>query len=153
MGEKILAEKRDFAQLEDFNRETSDEEYQKQYFENLQKPNRQQGKNPSGGEIKVVRLPDAEIEEINKKWVDNERTGMMWQIIKGQESQEFGRVISENPELAHIRSKDGRGPMFWAHEYGRKQMIKVLRQLGVSEERMDVNGVKPTDISHPSVKG
>jgi len=151
--EKILAEKRDFAQLEDFNRETSDEEYQKQYFENLQKPNLQQGKNPSGGEIKVVRLPDAEIEEINKKWVDNERTGMMWQIIKGQESQEFGRVISENPELAHIRSKDGRGPMFWAHEYGRKQMIKLLRQLGVSEERMDVNGVKPTDISHPSVKG
>ena len=33
--EKILAEKRDFAQLEDFNRDDSDEEYQKQYFENL----------------------------------------------------------------------------------------------------------------------
>ena len=33
--EKILKEKRDFAQLEDFNRGTSDEEYQKQYFENL----------------------------------------------------------------------------------------------------------------------
>ena len=34
--EKILAEKRDFAQLEDFNRDASDDEYQKQYFENLQ---------------------------------------------------------------------------------------------------------------------
>jgi len=33
--EKILAEKKDFAQLEDFNSDTSDEEYQKQYFENL----------------------------------------------------------------------------------------------------------------------
>jgi dolichyl-diphosphooligosaccharide--protein glycosyltransferase len=32
----ILAEKRDFAQLEDFNRGNTDEEYQKQYFENLQ---------------------------------------------------------------------------------------------------------------------
>jgi dolichyl-diphosphooligosaccharide---protein glycosyltransferase len=33
--EKILTEKRDFAQLEDFNRKVTDEEYQKQYFENL----------------------------------------------------------------------------------------------------------------------
>ena len=33
--EKILAEKRDFDQLEDFNREGGDDEYQKQYFENL----------------------------------------------------------------------------------------------------------------------
>lgn len=34
--EKILAEKRDFAQLEDFNRGNADEDYQKQYFDNLQ---------------------------------------------------------------------------------------------------------------------
>lgn len=33
--EKVLEEKRDFAQLEDFNTKTSDEDYQKQYFENL----------------------------------------------------------------------------------------------------------------------
>jgi len=33
---KILAEKRDFSQLEDFNKDEDDSEYQKQYFENLQ---------------------------------------------------------------------------------------------------------------------
>ena len=33
--EKILKEKKDFAQLEDFNRGEADSEYQKQYFENL----------------------------------------------------------------------------------------------------------------------
>jgi dolichyl-diphosphooligosaccharide--protein glycosyltransferase len=32
---KILAEKRDFSQLEDFNKDIDDSEYQKQYFENL----------------------------------------------------------------------------------------------------------------------
>jgi dolichyl-diphosphooligosaccharide--protein glycosyltransferase len=32
---KILEQKKDFAQLEDFNRGSSDAEYQKQYFENL----------------------------------------------------------------------------------------------------------------------
>ena len=34
----ILSRKKDFAQLEDFNRGTSDEEYQKQYFEALNNP-------------------------------------------------------------------------------------------------------------------
>lgn len=33
--EKILGEKKDFAQLEDFNTDNADDEYQKQYFENL----------------------------------------------------------------------------------------------------------------------
>ena len=34
----ILDKKKDFAQLEDFNRADSDEEYQKEYFENLNNP-------------------------------------------------------------------------------------------------------------------
>lgn len=33
--EKILAEKRDFSQLEDFNKDEDDAEYQQKYFENL----------------------------------------------------------------------------------------------------------------------
>jgi dolichyl-diphosphooligosaccharide--protein glycosyltransferase len=33
--EKILKEKRDFQQLEDFNRGSADSKYQKEYFENL----------------------------------------------------------------------------------------------------------------------
>ena len=32
---KILSEKKDFSQLEDFNKDTKDSEYQKQYFDNL----------------------------------------------------------------------------------------------------------------------
>ena len=151
--EKILAEKKDFAQLEDFNRDSSDEEYQKQYFENLNKkrgsrdaPQDQQAR------PQVARLSPEQIEEVNKRWEDTEATGMMWEIIKRPEPEEFISALTENPQLAHIRSKDGRGPMFWAHEYGRKGMIKALRQLGVSEDRVDANGIKPTDISHPSIK-
>jgi dolichyl-diphosphooligosaccharide--protein glycosyltransferase len=33
---KILSEKRDFSQLEDFNKDEDDSEYQKKYFENLE---------------------------------------------------------------------------------------------------------------------
>jgi len=152
--EKVLGEKKDFAQLEDFNRESSDEEYQKQYFENLKKKGR-----PPPEDVKAApnqgyrRVPDETIEAINKEWVDTEKTGMMWELIKTPESEEFMQVLSTHPEIAHIRSKDGRGPMFWAHEYGRKNMIRVLKKLGVSEDRLDANGIKPTDITHPSIKG
>jgi len=154
--EKILAEKKDFAQLEDFNSDTSDEEYQKQYFENLKNKGRPL---PDEQERKAAqnqghrRLPDNVIDNLNTEWADTDKTGMMWEIIKGPEPEEFMNILSTHPEMAHIRSKDGRGPMFWAHEYGRKRMIQVLRKLGVSEDRDDVNGIKPTDITHSSIEG
>lgn len=153
--EKILTEKKDFAQLEDFNSATSDEEYQKEYFENLKKKGRpladEEEKAPEKQEY--TRLSDKKIEEINKEWDDTEKTGMMWEIIKNMEPNEFMNILSTYPEMAHIRSKDGRGPMFWAHEYGRKGMIQVLRKLGVSEDKEDANGIKATDITHSSIRG
>lgn len=98
------------------------------------------------------KLSPGTIDLINEEWEDNEKTSMMWEIIKGAEVQEFVAILQEQPEMAHIRSKDGRGPMWWAHEYGRPQMVSILRQLGVSEDRTDSKGVKPTDISHSRIK-
>ncbi len=76
----------------------------------------------------------------------------MWEIIKNGAIQEFIELLTEQPELAHIRSEDGRGPMWWAHEYGRPNMISILQQLGVSADRTDSKGMKPTDISHGRLK-
>jgi dolichyl-diphosphooligosaccharide--protein glycosyltransferase len=107
-----------------------------------------------GGERRSFqKLPASAIDLINEDWEDNEKTSMMWEIIKEAEIQEFASVLQEHPELAHIRSEDGRGPMWWAHEYGRPQMIKILRQLGVSEDRTDSMGIKPTDITQSQIKG
>ncbi|KAL3913354.1 MAG: hypothetical protein SGILL_006527 [Bacillariaceae sp.] len=152
--QKILAEKRDFAQLEDFNRGSADDDYQKQYFDNL---NNKGGAPPreaeTGTERKAFKkLPASAIDMINEEWEDNEKTSMMWEIVKEGEIQEFAAVLQEHPEMAHIRSEDGRGPMWWAHEYGRPKMISVLKQLGVGDDRTDSKGVKPTDISHSRIK-
>merc|ERR1712194_835116 len=81
--------------------------------------------------------------EINKSWGDNEKTYMMHDIIKNRKVEEFMSLLSTQPELAHIRSKDGRGPLYWAHEYGRLGMVQVLQQLGVSEEQVDAYGMTP----------
>jgi len=151
--EKILAEKKDFAQLEDFNSVTSDEEYQKQYFENLQKKGRPVPTKEERVDKGFKKLSDEVIDEINKEWSDNERTGLMWEIVAKPDPEEFMQILSSHPAIAHIRSKDGRGPMFWAHEFGRKGMITVLRKLGVKEDLKDVNGIKPSDITHSSIKG
>jgi dolichyl-diphosphooligosaccharide--protein glycosyltransferase len=89
---------------------------------------------------------------LNEDWEDNEKTSMMWEIMKDGNMYEFVALLQEQPELAHIRSEDGRGPMWWAHEYGRPRMVEILKQLGVTEDRTDSKGVKPTDISHPKMK-
>lgn len=151
--EKILGEKKDFAQLEDFNRDASDEEYQKQYFDNLNKKGRpsEDGANKNGKGFK--RLKDEDIERINKQWADTEQSGALWGVIKDPNPDVFMELLATYPELAHLRSKDGRGPMFWAHEFGRKGMVQVLRKLGVREDLADAKGIKPTDITHSSIKG
>mmetsp|Transcript_32113 Transcript_32113/g.78249 ORF Transcript_32113/g.78249 Transcript_32113/m.78249 type:complete len:975 (+) Transcript_32113:292-3216(+) len=156
--QKVLAEKKDFAQLEDFNRGSADDEYQKQYFENLNKkgghvPDRSDPASAGGGPQKksFKKLSKVTIDSINEDWEDNEKTSMMWEVIKDANIYEFVELLQDQPELAHIRSEDGRGPMFWAHEYGRPKMADILKQLGVSEDRTDKDGVKPTDISHPKM--
>jgi dolichyl-diphosphooligosaccharide--protein glycosyltransferase len=106
-----------------------------------------------GTETKFRVLNPEAIDMINEDWEDNERTSMMWELIKDAEIQEFVSILQEHPELAHIRSEDGRGPMWWAHEFGRPSMIGILRKLGVKEDRTDAKGVKPTDITHSRIKG
>ena len=97
---------------------------------------------------KFPRLSDAEIDMINEDWQNNEMTTMMWEIISQAQLGELKSLLHEHPEIAHIRSEDGRGPMWWAHEYGRTNMIKILKSVGVSEERTDESGLRPTELSN-----
>ena len=93
------------------------------------------------------RLSAEEIDMINEDWENNEMTTMMWEIVAQGKLGELKSLLHEHPQVAHIRSEDGRGPMWWAYEYGRTNMIKILKQVGVSEERTDERGLRPTDLS------
>ena len=106
-----------------------------------------------GPATEVKRLPDDVIESLNVKWENTEQTNVMWEIIKDGDITQFISIIASNPEIVHIRSEDGRGPMWWAHEYGRPKMINILRNLGVKEDKKDVKGVKPTDITKSEIQG
>ncbi|KAL7508596.1 hypothetical protein ACHAXN_005670 [Cyclotella atomus] len=124
--QKVLAEKKDFKQLEDFNSKTvADDAYQRQYFEHLSDPEkakrraevraRKQRQAAEAGEQQPAALTKDQIKDLNKKWQDSER-------------------------------KDGRGPMWWAHEHGRPKMISLLKSLGVMGDslRREANTHEPT---------
>jgi dolichyl-diphosphooligosaccharide--protein glycosyltransferase len=155
--EKILKEKKDFKQLEDFNaRGEDDTEYQKQYLENLKKggslrPEELQRRKEEKRKKKVPRKPSAdEIEELNdpEQWTNSEFTTELWNLISKGQLDRLKQLLDESPAMAHLRSEDGRGPMWWAHEYGKDDVVALLRSHGVSEDRKDKDGVTPLDISN-----
>lgn len=95
---------------------------------------------------KIQRLDPNQIDMINEDWEDTEETSMMWEIISQGMFREFLSVVLESPEIIHVRSADGRGPMWWAHEYKRPKMIEIMKRLGVSDSRTDKDGRRPTDL-------
>lgn len=88
-------------------------------------------------------MDEQSIKEINSYWEDTEGTSTMWEIISDARIAEFVGILQDHPELAHIRSSDGRGPMWWAYEYKRPRMIDILKAMGVSDQLKDARGKRP----------
>jgi len=148
---KVLKEGRNFAQLEDFNRKENDEEYQKSYFENLKKSGAAPATKGIGPKKETEELSEEKIIQfLNQKdnWKDTDITSQLWDIIANNRLDEMKALIQEmTPKVLHFRSSDGRGPMFWAHENGRVEMLRLLKKYGVSETVRDAEGKTPLDFS------
>lgn len=150
--QKVLKDKKAFKQLEDFNAKTdADDEYQRKYFEDLNNPEKakrrarkkqmQEESGPSDP------LKEKTIKEINLIWQDNEVTSELYDLIKSRELDQLRMLLQDQPEYAHVRSKDGRGPMWWAHEHGRPSIVKLLKSHGVSENLRDRDGITALELS------
>ena len=147
--EKILAEKKDFKQLEDFNvKGEDDSDYTKEYLENLNKQGKpQQMQPPKKEKKKPQKLSSEDIEIINANWENSEKTTLLWQLISDDNINQLKDLMTQSPEVIHLRSEDGRGPMWWAYEYGRSEIVALLKKYGVRDDREDSKGVKPTDLA------
>ena len=130
--------------MEDFNvKGDEDSDYQREYFENLLGDKKDR---PAERErARKAKLTPAEIDLINEQWQNNEMTSMLYEMIAHDHFEELREVLMSNPQLAHIRSEDGRGPMWWAYEFKRPKIIKMLKALQVSETRTDEEGRTPLD--------
>jgi dolichyl-diphosphooligosaccharide--protein glycosyltransferase len=134
--------------------------YQNQYIDNGSKPRRKlknkmhkkqmkqvQDMNLDQVDIDSVNDQDqADIDSVSKMWQDSEATTNMWKLITTGEVIDLENILDAQPLLAHIRSSDGRGPMFWAFEYRRQDMVKVLMSRGVSHSVRDQSGLTPVDL-------
>lgn len=102
---------------------------------------------------------------------------MLWDIINNNELKRFMALLKESPELGHLRSADGRGPMWWcvksiisafsllgifrfisshfpskffyhrAMEAENEKMIMVLKKVGVSASLRDAKGMTPYEVA------
>ena len=91
----------------------------------------------------VRQVSTDEIKEINENWENAEETTKLWEMISNNEMNELLEHLMYYPEDAHLRSADGRGPMWWAYEYKSSTAIKVLKKLGVSDNLRDAKGLTP----------
>ena len=149
---EVIEDRLDFTQLEDFNRDQKvDSEYQKQYFENLNNPEQAKAKymntQPNHGSNGIIKNPTAEeIRSFYSKWEDTEQTTKMWEMINSGDVKSLDGWLRTEPLMAHMRSSDGRGPMWWAFESRKQDIVKVLMAHGVSHGDKDVRGFTPVDL-------
>lgn len=150
---EILDKKKDFAQLEDFNRGASDADYQKEYFENLNNPElarkRAALESEKSGKPEASKprtITDEEKVEIYSRWENNEDTTLMWKIVTTNAVADLERWLQQDPGAAWLRSADGRGPMWWAFESKNQDIVTLLMKAGVPHTDKDKNGLAPVDM-------
>jgi len=174
--EPYLKQKKDFAQLEDFNRKQVDDEYQKKYHENLANPDKAKkaarererneqksspdADNAASKTVKVTRaqlqrrvaawreeIDEEVIEELYEQREDTPQTTMMWKVINENGIQELMNWVAADPIVIYIRSGDGRGPMWWAYESGKMDIVELLKSIGLSDKDRDKFGKRPKDLA------
>eukprot|EP00759_Apiculatamorpha_spiralis_P000515 PhF_6_TR10164/c0_g1_i1/m.15777 len=81
-------------------------------------------------------------------WSDTPFTTQLWQVISSGNVEDMARVLKENPsEVVKARSRDGRGPLWWAYEYGKPEMIQLLLDAGVGADERDADGRMPREVT------
>jgi len=154
----VLSKKKDFAQLEDFNRgATKDEDYQRQYFENMNNPEMAKMKalhnHNNDGRLMQTKPKKEDIDATNSRWEDTEYTTLLWNIISRGDIGELQALLEKVPLAAYVRSSDGRGPMWWAMESRKQDIVKFLIAYGLSYEDKDKYGFTPVDLLGTSNTG
>jgi dolichyl-diphosphooligosaccharide--protein glycosyltransferase len=139
----LIANRSSFKQLEDFNtkRTGKDDEYHKEYMRRMSGGGgaREPGEKPYELQFAPNGKDDAQ-------WADTPLTTMLWSLVHANKVKEFRALIKMEPNVVHVRSGDGRGPLWWAYEYGRGDVVKLLLTNGIDPNAVDGVGVRPKSM-------
>lgn len=70
----------------------------------------------------------------------------MWTLINSNDVAQLSSWLEAQPHVAFVRSKDGRGPMWWAFEKRNEEVTKILMKAGVPHMDKDAKGLTPLDL-------
>lgn len=83
---------------------------------------------------------------VAQDWEDTEMTTFMWHAISTYNEQALIQLLDEDESAAFSRAADGRGPLFWAYEFGFDEAINILESFGIDPNSEDINGVTPKSL-------
>ena len=110
-------------------------------------------------QIKKKEGAKPELEDRDEKSKENNKTGgnyvlprakwgkehkvlltRTWEAIYRDDYDALSALVAREKALVHARSEDGRGPLFWAYEYGRQTMVTLLLKAGANPTAKDASG-------------
>ena len=89
---------------------------------------------------------DAKPKQDEEYWANTAETTRMWELISSGNANELKQWIRSDPDVVHVRAEDGRGPLWWAYEYGNKKIINMLLEAGVDGTQQDSSGSIASDM-------
>lgn len=78
---------------------------------------------------------------------DNEDSTRMFRIIASGNIDALQTWIKLAPNVVQMRSRDGRGPLWWSYENDNLDMVRLLIAYGANEAATDDFGKKPEEMS------
>ena len=70
----------------------------------------------------------------------------MWSLIASGKTDDLKQWIDHAPSIVKMRSEDGRGPLWWAYEYDRPDMVHLLVENGADLDATDALGMVPKEM-------
>ena len=82
-------------------------------------------------------------------WADTEATTHIWSLVNRGDYEALQRLLEQDQDVVRYRSKDGRGALFWAYEYGHDDLADLLIAHGADTEAKDASGKRPSELRMP----
>jgi len=79
-------------------------------------------------------------------WENTELTTQLWNIVQTGSVEDLEMLQAGNANAIHSRSKDGRGILWWAYEYGREDLINYCIEEGIDEAAKDKEGFAASQL-------
>merc|ERR1711998_337761 len=91
--------------------------------------------------------PEQYLSQEPEFWVNSFATTRLWEVISKDDMAGLDSMIEANPRVVFARAEDGRGPLFWAYEYNRPEIVKILEGAGVDATLKDKHGMTPKQMA------